>query len=186
MATLRYIAYLAEDPARLVDFYHRFLGTEELGRTADGDITITDGFYNLTFFKNRPELGEMQTNNGLHHIGVQVDDLEEVKGRFIRMFPRGMIIPEANAAQFRHGRLHGVGQKADMIDAVFRFMAFDLAVERMDRQIGCTVAAKTVAATLLAAQKICSRFKGSKFKVTVVGWVQHSDTHPHWKMVVRR
>ena len=44
MATLRYVAYLAEDPAKLVDFYHRFLGTEELGRTADGDITITDGF----------------------------------------------------------------------------------------------------------------------------------------------
>ena len=84
MATLRYVAYLAEDPAKLVDFYHRFLGTEELGRTPDGDITITDGFYNLTFFKNRPELGEMQMNNGLHHIGLQVDDLEEVKGRFIR------------------------------------------------------------------------------------------------------
>ena len=106
MATLRYIAYLAEAPAKLVDFYHRFLGTEELGRTADGDITITDGFYNLTFFKNRPELGEMQTNNGLHHIGVQVDDLEEVKGRFIRMFPRGMIIPEANDLQHGQIRLH--------------------------------------------------------------------------------
>src|SRR5687768_7077666 len=76
MATLRYVAYLAEDPAKLVDFYHRFLGTEELGRTADGDITISDGFYNLTFFRNRPELGEMQLNNGLHHIGLQVDDLE--------------------------------------------------------------------------------------------------------------
>jgi catechol 2,3-dioxygenase-like lactoylglutathione lyase family enzyme len=106
MATLRYIAYLAEDPAKLVDFYHRFLGTEELGRTADGDITITDGFYNLTFFKNRSELGEMQTNNGLHHIGVQVDDLEEVKGRFIRMFPRGMIIQEANDLQHGQIRLH--------------------------------------------------------------------------------
>ena len=106
MATLRYIAYLAEAPAKLVDFYHRFLGTEELGRTPDGDITITDGFYNLTFFKNRPELGEMQTNNGLHHIGVQVDDLEEVKGRFIRMFPRGMIIPEANDLQHGQIRLH--------------------------------------------------------------------------------
>jgi hypothetical protein len=32
MSTLRYIAYLAEDPAKLVEFYHRFLGTEELGR----------------------------------------------------------------------------------------------------------------------------------------------------------
>ena len=34
MATLRYIAFLAQDPARLVDFYHRFLGTEELSPIA--------------------------------------------------------------------------------------------------------------------------------------------------------
>ena len=106
MATLRYVAYLAEDPAKLVDFYHRFLGTEELGRTADGDITITDGFYNLTFFKNRPELGEMQMNNGLHHIGLQVDDLEEVKDRFLKFNPRGMIIQETDDLQHGEIRLH--------------------------------------------------------------------------------
>ena len=32
MATLRYIADLANDPEKLVEFYRRFLGTEELGR----------------------------------------------------------------------------------------------------------------------------------------------------------
>mgnify|MGYP001367748415 CR=1 FL=1 len=106
MSTLRYIAYLADDPAKLVDFYQRFLGTEELGRTPEGDITITDGFYNLTFFKNRPALGEMQMNDGLHHIGVQVDDLEEVKGRFLKLYPRGMIIQEANDLQHGEIRLH--------------------------------------------------------------------------------
>ena len=67
------------------EFYHRFLGTEELGRSTEGDITITDGFYNLTFFKKRPSLGEMHMELGLHHIGLQVDDLEEVKGRFIEI-----------------------------------------------------------------------------------------------------
>lgn len=106
MATLRYVAYLAEDPAKLVDFYHHFLGTAELGRTTEGDITITDGFYNLTFFKNRPELGEMQMNNGLHHIGLQVDDLEEVKGRYLKFNPRGTIIQEANDLQHGEIRLH--------------------------------------------------------------------------------
>lgn len=106
MAILRYVAYLAEDPAKLVDFYQRFLGTEELGRTPAGDITITDGFYNLTFFKNRAELGEMQMQNGLHHIGVQVDDLEEAKGRFLKMYPRGMIIQESGDLQHGQIRLH--------------------------------------------------------------------------------
>src|SRR5262245_25261000 len=45
MATLRYVAFLSQDPATLVDFYHRFLATEELGRSPEGDISITDGYY---------------------------------------------------------------------------------------------------------------------------------------------
>ena len=40
MATLRYIAYLANDPDKLVEFYRRFLGTEELGRSPEGDIPL--------------------------------------------------------------------------------------------------------------------------------------------------
>jgi hypothetical protein len=51
MATLRYIAYLANEPEKLANFYGGFLGTEELGRSAEGDISITDGYYNLTFFQ---------------------------------------------------------------------------------------------------------------------------------------
>lgn len=106
MATLRYIAYLAQDPARLVDFYHRFLGTEELGRSPADDISITDGFYNLTFFKWRPALGEMHMDIGLHHIGLQVDDLEEVKGRFLKLNPRGMIIQEPDDLHHGEIRVH--------------------------------------------------------------------------------
>lgn len=106
MATLRYIAFLADDPERLVEFYQRFLHTEELGRSTHGDITVTDGFYNLTFFKNRPALGEMQVNAGLHHIGLQVEDLEAVKGRFLKFNPRGMIIQEADDLQHGEIRLH--------------------------------------------------------------------------------
>src|SRR5262245_47531706 len=85
MATLRYVAFLAQDPATLTDFYHRFLGTEELGRSPEGDISITDGYYNLTFFKRRPALGEMRMDLGLHHIGLEVDNLEEIKGRFLAL-----------------------------------------------------------------------------------------------------
>ncbi len=106
MATLRYIAYLANDPEKVVDFYHRFLGTEELGRSPEGDISITDGYYNLTFFRRRPSLGEMSMETGLHHVGLQVDDLEEVKGRFLRFNPRGMIIQEENDLQHGEIRIH--------------------------------------------------------------------------------
>jgi len=106
MATLRYIAYLANEPEKLAEFYRRFLGTEELGRSAEGDISITDGYYNLTFFKKRPSLGEMHMELGLHHIGLQVEDLEEVKGRIIRFNPRGMIIQEPNDLQHGEIRIH--------------------------------------------------------------------------------
>ena len=106
MAILRYVAYLTESPEKLVDFYHRFLGTEELGRSAEGDISITDGFYNLTFFKLRPSLGEMDMNAGLHHIGLEVDDLEATKARFMNFNPRGMIIQEPNDIHHGEIRIH--------------------------------------------------------------------------------
>jgi len=106
MANLRYIAYLANDPEKLVDFYRRFLGTEELGRSPEGDISITDGYYNLTFFKKRPALGEMNMEPGLHHIGLQVEDLEEAKGRFLRFNPRGVIIQEPDDLHHGEIRIH--------------------------------------------------------------------------------
>ena len=106
MATLRYVAFLAEDPAKLSDFYGRFLGTEELGRSPQGDISVTDGFYNLTFFKKRPALGEMHMDNGLHHIGLEVDDLEAMKGRFLKFNPRGTIIQESGDIHHGEIRIH--------------------------------------------------------------------------------
>jgi catechol 2,3-dioxygenase-like lactoylglutathione lyase family enzyme len=106
MPTLRYVAFLAEDPAKLVDFYHHFLGTEELGRSTEGDISITDGFYNLTFFKKRPALGELKMDLGLHHIGLEVDDLEAVKGKYLALTPRGMILPEPNDIHHGEIRIH--------------------------------------------------------------------------------
>ena len=58
------------------------------------------------FFQEAPALGEMHMDTGLHHIGLQVDDLEEVKGRFLRLNPRGMIIQEANDLHHGEIRLH--------------------------------------------------------------------------------
>ena len=106
MATLRYVAFLAQDPAKLVEFYHRFLRTEELGRSPEGDISITDGYYNLTFFRQRPALGEMRMDLGLHHIGLEVDNLEETKGKFLALNPRGMILQEPDDIHHGEIRIH--------------------------------------------------------------------------------
>jgi len=106
MAVLRYVAFISEDPEKLADFYRRFLETEELGRSPGGDISITDGFYNLTFFKRRAELHEMRMECGLHHIGLQVDDLEETKNRFLAFNPRGVILHEPSDIHHGEIRIH--------------------------------------------------------------------------------
>src|SRR5687768_12522133 len=106
MPMLRYVAFLADEPEKIADFYHRFLGTEELGRSVDGNVSITDGFYNLTFFKRRAALGEMRMDLGLHHIGLEVDDLEAVKGKYLALNPRGMILQEPNDIHHGEIRIH--------------------------------------------------------------------------------
>lgn len=103
MATLRYIAFLSENPEEITEFYNRFLGTKELGRSAQGDISITDGFYNLTFFRTRPSLREPIMQVGLHHIGLQVDNIEQVKARYLEFNPRGVIVEEGGDLQ--HGTI---------------------------------------------------------------------------------
>jgi catechol 2,3-dioxygenase-like lactoylglutathione lyase family enzyme len=101
MATLRYIALISENPEKTADFYNRFLGTKTLGSSPEGDVSITDGFYNLTFFKKRPSLREPIMEVGLHHVGLQVDNLEEVKARYMKFNPRGVIADESG--DLHHG-----------------------------------------------------------------------------------
>lgn len=64
-------------PEVLADFYATYLGVRELGRGPDGDISLTDGFYNLTFLKQRPGLGEPDDLLGLNHFGI---DISQEKG----------------------------------------------------------------------------------------------------------
>jgi hypothetical protein len=68
MATIRYLACISENPETLASFYQRYLRTDELGQSAAGDISISDGFLNLTFFKKRPALCEPRMDTGLNHI----------------------------------------------------------------------------------------------------------------------
>jgi len=103
MAELRYIAFISEDPEKITDFYNRFLGTKELGRSPEGDISVTDGFYNLPFFKKRAALREPTMELGLHHIGLQVESIEQAKARYMKFNPRGVIAEEAD--DIHHGEI---------------------------------------------------------------------------------
>jgi len=106
MAVINYLAVISENPEQLAGFYHRFLKTDEIGRSPEGDISITDGFYNITLFKRRPGLHEPRMEVGLNHIGLEVESLEEMKNRYLRFKPRGTIIPEPGDIHHGQIRIH--------------------------------------------------------------------------------
>jgi len=106
MAVINYLAVISDNPEQLAGFYQRFLKTEEIGRSPEGDISITDGFYNITFFKWRPSLHEPRMEIGLNHIGLEVESLEEVKNRYLKFKPRGTIVAEPADVQHGQIRIH--------------------------------------------------------------------------------
>lgn len=103
MAQIRYLAALSEDPDRLAGFYGTRFGMSELGRSNEGDVSLSDGFYNFTVFKNRAGLKEPRKEIGLHHIGLQVDSISEVRNRYLKFNPRGTIVPEPGG--LHHGEV---------------------------------------------------------------------------------
>lgn len=102
-ALVRYLAFLTEDPTRLASFYVRHFELDELGRSKDGDISLTDGYFNLSFIKRRPELNEPRTEIGVHHMGIAVDGPDEaaaVKERYRALQPNLPLVEERGEPYF--------------------------------------------------------------------------------------
>jgi hypothetical protein len=53
LGRIRYLAVLCAAPAALPGFYRRYFGTDEIGRSAEGDVTLSDGTFNLSLLCNR-------------------------------------------------------------------------------------------------------------------------------------
>jgi catechol-2,3-dioxygenase len=103
MNRIRYLAMLCAEPIQLAAFYARHFGLQELERSAAGDVTLSDGGFNLTLFKQRPGLREPHTEIGLHHLGVAVDDIDAVVARYQARYPRGTVVRESGDLQ--HGEV---------------------------------------------------------------------------------
>jgi catechol 2,3-dioxygenase-like lactoylglutathione lyase family enzyme len=106
MARIRYLALLCADPAALAGFYRHEFGLDEIGRSADGDITLGEGGFNVTLFRLRPSLREPRMELGLHHIGIAVDDVEAVVARYRARYPRGTVIAESGDLQHGEVRIY--------------------------------------------------------------------------------
>jgi catechol 2,3-dioxygenase-like lactoylglutathione lyase family enzyme len=105
MACIRYLALLCAEPAALAGFYKGNFGFDEIGRSAAGDVTLTDGGFNVTLFKNRPDLHEPRMENGLHHLGIAVDNVDEIVARYRKRYPRGTVIAESGDLQHGEARI---------------------------------------------------------------------------------
>jgi catechol 2,3-dioxygenase-like lactoylglutathione lyase family enzyme len=100
MATIRYLAAISKNPAELASFYIDEIGMRELGRSAGDDVSLTDGYFNLTLFRQRPDLIELRKDLGLHHLGVQVDSIEETIARYRELIPNGMVLREPDSIHY--------------------------------------------------------------------------------------
>lgn len=99
-AAVRYVAFLTDDPDNLSDFYCRHLKFDVLGKSNKGDISISDGYMNLTFLKRRNEFHFQHNECGLHHIGLAVEDMDDVRTRYRALYPNRPIIEQPGGKHF--------------------------------------------------------------------------------------
>lgn len=101
MAKLRHLAILTRQPERLANFYKKVFELEELYRTKNGSIHLSDGEVNLAVLnaENPKEPGHA---TGLYHFGFHVDDLEKVSRRIEEVYPQGA--PRSRVATFAEAR----------------------------------------------------------------------------------
>lgn len=105
-ARIAYLAILSHDPAKLSQFYTRHLGFNEVGRSAAGDVTMTDGGFNVTIFRHRHELNELSMEPGQHRIGIAVDSIAEIEERYRKLYPRGTFRRESGDLQHGDARIY--------------------------------------------------------------------------------
>ena len=85
MAQIRHIAISSDDTEKLAGFYKEVFGFRQSRPTPEGRKTIylTDGHVELTILENTNQ----QNSNGLHHFGIQTDDLDGTVNRIEKIQP---------------------------------------------------------------------------------------------------
>ncbi|MGH7835747.1 MAG: VOC family protein [Candidatus Binatia bacterium] len=96
MGQIRHIAISSDDTAKLAEFYKEVFGFWQSRPTPEGRKTIylTDGHVELAILENTNQ----QNSNGLHHFGIQTDDLDDAVKRIEKIQPGKEIFrPEAGS-----------------------------------------------------------------------------------------
>ena len=83
MAKIKHIALTTKDPSKVAEFYKEAFEMVEVRRSENGAVFLSDGYINLAILNYKTaatdaDVGPNGPNyNGIHHIGFQVDDLDE-------------------------------------------------------------------------------------------------------------
>jgi len=82
MARIKHIALTTQDPEKVAAFYKEAFGLQEIRRSSNGAVFLTDGYINLAILNWKTEkdadVGANGPNfSGIHHFGFQVDSLDE-------------------------------------------------------------------------------------------------------------
>jgi catechol 2,3-dioxygenase-like lactoylglutathione lyase family enzyme len=79
MSQLSYLAIMCDDPTEMRDWYQRWFGFEELNRTPEGSVYVTDGHLTVGLLKRSAAVGESNHERGVHHFGFQIESILEVE-----------------------------------------------------------------------------------------------------------
>ena len=81
MAKIRHIGITTNDPEGSAEFFTKAFGFEVVFRSASGEgVVVSDGYINVTLLKFKEDrYGGGRP--GLHHFGIQVEDLEEAEAK---------------------------------------------------------------------------------------------------------
>jgi catechol 2,3-dioxygenase-like lactoylglutathione lyase family enzyme len=88
MGKIRHVAFMINEPLKVMDFYQRGFGFEQCYASASGSVMVTDGLFNLALLKiresdsevvgtHRADGGEANQRPGINHYGFVVDSVEE-------------------------------------------------------------------------------------------------------------
>jgi catechol-2,3-dioxygenase len=85
MAQIRHLAISSDDTEKLASFYKEVFGFWQSRPTPEGRRTIylTDGTVELAILENTNQ----QNSNGLHHFGLQTDNIEDTIDRIEKVQP---------------------------------------------------------------------------------------------------
>jgi catechol-2,3-dioxygenase len=101
MAKLRHLAILTHQPEKLADYYKRVFEMQEMYRTKNGSVHLSDGEVNLAIL-NANEPKEPGHKPGLYHFGFHIDNAEETTRRINEVYPEGA--PKDRIATYAEGR----------------------------------------------------------------------------------